>query len=97
LSENPKGMWVDTHTVRKHEEHGAMLPTEGPNRRMYVYVGPETLAEKVDPSHQNRHSWIEYIAAASGIIATLGFLTYGLGLLSLISLTRTTTSTAVAS
>jgi hypothetical protein len=60
-----------------------MPPTEGPNGRMYAYVDPETLAEKVDPSHQNQHSWIEYIAAGSGIIAILGFLTYGLGLLAL--------------
>ena len=71
MDENPKGLWISKGV-------------EGPDGRTYFYIDPETIVQKASASDQKRtRSWIEYVAAGSGVIAILGITTYGLGLLAL--------------
>jgi hypothetical protein len=84
-------MQISKDAVRKRIQRGTLASGKWPDGRRYVWWDDEWAASTInkgvdDPKNQDQgqsHSWVEYLAAGSGILALLGFLTYGLGLLAI--------------
>ena len=99
LSETAERLGISKEAVRQQVEHSILPHGKWPDGGTYVCIEAESETEKDGDSKESGRanqdqgpSWWNYVAGASGLIALVGGMTYGLGLLALwIPISRTYT------